>query len=193
MPARLPVVGWRDQRAASRRIDSPMPDVFSRRFALRFTFPALALAALLSTTPVDDASGVEVGVLRIMGPGVATALSLTADDLEAMGTETLTTETHWTDRAITFRGVPLAAILDAAGAHGSELRAEAVNDYFIDFAVEDALAWGALVAFEADGARMQVRDKGPYWIVYPWSDRPELDNVEVRMTSVWQLMEIKVR
>lgn len=166
-----------------------MPDVFSRRFAVS----AFALAALLATAPVLEAGAGEIGVLRILGPGVTQALNLTADDLEAMGPATLTTETHWTDGEIAFRGVPLAAILDAAGAYGSQLRAAAVNDYFIDFTVEDALAWGALVAFEADGERMRVRDKGPYWIVYPWSERPELDNVEVRMTAVWQLMEIEVR
>lgn len=166
-----------------------MPALLPRRV----TVVALALVALLSSAPVIGAAATEVGVLRVLGPGVATALRLTADDLEAMDPQTLTTTTVWTEGAITFRGVPLAAILEAAGADGSEVRAEALNDYYVDFAVDDALAWGALVAFEADGARMPVRDKGPYWIVYPWSERPELDIGEVRMTSVWQLTEIEVR
>lgn len=165
-----------------------------------FGFPRRAFAVVALTVAVLVASGVwrvasagDFGVLRVVGPGVTTALQLTVDDLEAMGPVTLTTVTMWDDEPIVFRGLPLSTILAAAGAHGTVLRAEALNDYFVDVAIDNALGWGAFVAFEADGARMPVRDRGPYWIVYPWSERPELRNGEVEMTSVWQLTQLEVR
>jgi hypothetical protein len=49
-----------------------------------------------------------------------------------------------------------------------------------------------LLALRRDGEVMQVRDKGPLWIIYPLDPaEPVLAEIERRM--VWQLDELIVR
>jgi hypothetical protein len=37
-----------------------------------------------------------------------------------------------------------------------------------------------------------VRERGPVWVVDPWSQHPELDDRLHRQRSIWQLTEIVV-
>ncbi|RYH00603.1 oxidoreductase, partial [Salipiger sp. IMCC34102] len=39
---------------------------------------------------------------------------------------------------------------------------------------------------------MQVRDKGPLWIVYPYDDTPEYRSEVIYSRSIWQLDRIEV-
>ena len=39
---------------------------------------------------------------------------------------------------------------------------------------------------------MRVRDKGPLWIVFPWSEHPELVTERIRTWAVWQLTRLEV-
>jgi hypothetical protein len=50
-----------------------------------------------------------------------------------------------------------------------------------------------LLAVRMNGQLMRTRDKGPIWIVYPWSGHPELDDFLTREKSVWQLNALHVR
>lgn len=113
--------------------------------------------------------------------------------LEALGTVTLRTWTPWTDGVVEFEGVPAARVLDAVGAAGSVLRAIASNDYSTEIPLEELRKYPAILAMRMNGERLRLRDKGPLWIVMPWTDHPELDNQASRHWSVWQLRAIEVR
>ncbi len=39
---------------------------------------------------------------------------------------------------------------------------------------------------------MSVREKGPLWIVYPYSSSPEFQNEVIYSRSIWQLNRITV-
>jgi len=39
---------------------------------------------------------------------------------------------------------------------------------------------------------MPVRKKGPMWVVFPWSDHPEIANEVYYARSIWQLKRIAV-
>ena len=43
-----------------------------------------------------------------------------------------------------------------------------------------------------NGERMSARDKGPFWIVYPRDDFPEIDTQETDHRMVWQVRELVV-
>jgi hypothetical protein len=133
------------------------------------------------------------GALTIHGPGVARELVLDDAALAALGPEELATSTPWTEGVPRFGGVPLAKALQAAGATGGSVRAIALNDYAVEFAAADAVAEGAFLARTMDGRALTVRDKGPFWMVFPWSERPELRTASVQAMSVWQLRELEVR
>lgn len=92
-----------------------------------------------------------------------------------------------------FSGVTLARLLRAAGADApARLRAEALNRYGTELLPEDAAANGALLATRLDGTPMRVRDRGPLWLVFPWSQRPDLASPQVYERSIWQLRRIEI-
>ena len=43
-----------------------------------------------------------------------------------------------------------------------------------------------------DGVPLSVRERGPIWVVYPWTDFAMLDDRVHRQRAIWQLSEIVV-
>ncbi|GAL28475.1 hypothetical protein JCM19239_1551 [Vibrio variabilis] len=38
---------------------------------------------------------------------------------------------------------------------------------------------------------MSIRDKGPYWVIFPLSQYPEIDNTDYHSMMIWQLKEVR--
>jgi len=112
--------------------------------------------------------------------------------LEALGSVQLVTRTPWTEGEGVFEGVSMRALLAAAGARGTRLRALALNDYESVIPLSDVSTYDIIIAWKQDGRLLRRRDKGPLWIVYPFSDHPELDRRLFRQRAVWQLHRIVV-
>lgn len=112
--------------------------------------------------------------------------------LEALPATEYTTETIWTEGEHTFRGVALGELMDRVGAEGSTISAVAINDYAVDIPMSDAAKGRALVAYRLDGETMSVREKGPLWIVYPYSSDADFRSEVIYSRSIWQLKELKV-
>jgi hypothetical protein len=112
--------------------------------------------------------------------------------LEDLGLVRLRTWTPWTEGEPEFEGVPAQRLMEAVGATGSEVRAVALNDFESTIPLADFERYPVLLAITMDGQQLRVRDKGPIWIVYPWSDHPELDDMPTRRKSVWQLRSLRV-
>jgi hypothetical protein len=110
-------------------------------------------------------------------------------DIQNEGDE-LITATPWTDGNQTFRGAPLAAVIEQAGIARGLVSARALNDYSINLPIEQLLEADAFLAVQMNGELMRIRDKGPFWIVFPWNDRPELLSRDVHAWSVWQLRSL---
>ena len=115
------------------------------------------------------------------------------DTFERLGLSRLKTWTPWTDGELEFEGVWARRLMEAVDARGTEVHATALNDYQNTIPLEDFDSYDVLLATRVNGQRMRVRDKGPLWIIYPWSDHPELDDFATREKSVWQLNALHVR
>jgi hypothetical protein len=113
--------------------------------------------------------------------------------LERLGLSKVITWTPWTNGEVEFEGVLARRLMDAVGARGSEVEVRALNDYKEVIPIEDFSRYDVLLATRMNGQLMRVRDKGPIWIVYPWSDHSELDDFATREKSVWQLNALHVR
>ncbi len=113
--------------------------------------------------------------------------------LEKIGTTTVRTSTPWTDGVLEFEGVLLRDLLAHCKAAGEVIHAVAWNDYTMDIPVDDATDYAVLLAMEADGAPLSVRDKGPIWIIYPMDDHKELRGRLTERKMVWQLRELRVQ
>jgi hypothetical protein len=155
-----------------------------RRIArLAVVLPFLATRPLLaqSADPV---------ILTVEGRVPGPPRDFTLAELESLGTEALRTTTPWTRGMQAFSGVPLLRLLQATGGGAVPMRAEALNRYAVALDAEDATLRAGLLATRWDGQPMRVRDRGPIWLVFPWSERPELDRPEVHERSIWQLRRL---
>ena len=112
--------------------------------------------------------------------------------LEALPTQQLTTETPWTEGRHVFTGVTLDALMARVGAQGKTVTADALNDYSADIPIDDGVKHGALVAYFLDGKPMLPSDRGPLWIVYPFSAHPELRTETYYVRAIWNLFELTV-
>lgn len=160
----------------------------------------LVLAALsgplpASETPLPMPSGEVVltvsGRIDATNSGDLAVLDVAA--LEAMGPVNFETTTIWTDGVQTFRGVPLATLMERLGAEGEMISASALNDYTVEIPLTDAVEGGPIVAFEQNGKQLSVRDKGPLWIVYPYDSRTDYQAEVIYARSIWQLARIEVK
>lgn len=115
------------------------------------------------------------------------------DRLAELGTVTITSYTQWTTGPQVFEGVPLKRLLQAVDASGTELVMTAYNDYRVTIPAADAATYGVLIAFRQNGARLTLRDKGPFWIVYPVDTEAATEHQTFREKMIWQLAAIEVR
>jgi len=131
------------------------------------------------------------GLIEVTNSATGAALDVAA--LEAMDPVEFETSTIWTDGPQTFRGVPLATLMDRLGAEGDVIAASALNDYTVEIPLTDAVQGGPIVAFEQNGKRLSVRDKGPLWIVYPYDLETDYQSEVIYARSIWQLARIEVK
>ena len=113
--------------------------------------------------------------------------------LERLPQTSFSTSTPWYPQPHKFTGPLLRDVLAAAGAHGVQVRAFALNDYRVDIPFEDATRYDVIVAHLLDGKPMTVRNKGPLFVVYPFDAQPDLRNAVYYSRSAWQLRTLDVQ
>jgi hypothetical protein len=111
--------------------------------------------------------------------------------LEALGKSVIETGSVFSDQRQRFEGVPLRAVMERVGAKGGAIRATALNDYEIVVPWTD-LEYAPILALQVDGKPLQLRDKGPLWIVYPRDAHQVLQDEIFDSRWVWQLKKLHV-
>ena len=157
----------------------------------------IAFGALFGATdPALAAPGQAQAMLAIQGRRPPSLLMLDRAVLDAGDRETLVTHTPWTGGERRFEGLPLRrllpdAALRAASPEAAALEAEALDGYRIGLPMADVLHNGLFLAWRHEGQLMPVRARGPFWLLYPWSSRPELDIPLYHRRSIWQLGRVE--
>lgn len=157
------------------------------------SFLAALVVCLLAPalSPASHTHAFEIGALMVR-TGDETRAVLTPAELEAMPQTALVTDTPWTGENTKFTGVLLRDLLSALEVDGEVIHATALNDYKVDLPRDDATTYDVLVATRIDGKRMSIRDKGPFWIIYPLSQNPDLLDLGAEDKMIWQLAELAV-
>lgn len=119
-------------------------------------------------------------------------MQFTRADLERLGVATIRTGTPWHDGVQLFEGVPLDALMRHVGADGSRVRVVALNKYQTEIPLEDFAALKPILALKRGGRYMEVPDKGPLFVVYPYDERPELKSERYYGRSAWQVRSMTV-
>lgn len=162
---------------------------------LRSSFKMVAAAACLTLATAANAETLAAPtgpVLLSVSGAIANTNSENAavfdlEMLRAIGETEIVTETIWTDGSQTFVGVELEDLLEAVGGDGATINATAINDYSVEIPVTDAIDGGPIVAYELNGNAMSRRDKGPLWVIYPYSSSGDYRTEVIYSRSIWQL------
>ena len=109
------------------------------------------------------------------------------DELDSMQQVEFSTTTIWTEGTARFSGVSVMRLLESVGAAGETLRMSALNDYSVEMPVADLEEDAPIIATRMNGEIMPVREKGPYWVVYPFDSNPKYQTEATYARSVWQL------
>lgn len=161
--------------------------MFRRLFAL--------LMCIVLSPPLWSATNSEVvlqiAILRADG-GTERSLSLTTEDLQALGHAHFSTSTPWTEGVHSFEGVSLRDLLASLKISSGTMYMFAVNEYMVEVPFSDAVADGPIIAYAADGKPMPLRDKGPLWLVYPYDSKPDFNSETIYARSIWQLNRIEI-
>jgi len=113
--------------------------------------------------------------------------------LKKILSHTIKTETPWTDGMQTFEGPLLSDVLKSAGLTGVTIKAVAINDYAVKIPVSDTEKYPVILAHTLNGKVMPIREKGPLWVIYPWTDNPELRKETIYAKSIWQVKKLSIQ
>lgn len=113
--------------------------------------------------------------------------------LEKMGMETVKTTTDWTDGVTVFEGIRFDKLLESLGATGTTLAMTALNDYQVELDLDEIRRIPVILAMSMNGKPLNIRDKGPLWVVYPRDEYPEVASGAHNWKWIWQLKAVDVR
>lgn len=120
---------------------------------------------------------------------------LTKEMFDTMSKSSIKTSTSWTPKGqpVNFEGVKIKDILKLVEAKGETLRVHALNDYWVDIPVTDVNTYDIILATKMDGKPLQVRDFGPYFVIYPVDSYPTKLNSPIYLSRfIWQVDKITV-
>ena len=168
-----------------------LKSTFRSLLVVAFCFMGFASALAESHAKREEANRIILEVKGAVDSAIAgDTIEFSLDQLEALGTVEVATETPWTDGKVIFEGVPISALLNHLGATGSEIEFVALDDYSVTIPTDDLAAYNPILATRRDGTPMRIRDKGPIWVIYPWTDFPELQNEENYAKAIWQVYQV---
>jgi hypothetical protein len=102
------------------------------------------------------------------------------------------TVTPWSEGVDIYRGPLLRSVMAAVGAQTTILSVTALNDYSAVVPAKDGDEYDVILAMDMNDQPMSVRNKGPIFLLYPFSKHPDLNNEIIHNRSVWQIKSISV-
>lgn len=113
--------------------------------------------------------------------------------LAALPQHSFSTSNPWYKESKKFTGPLLRDVLAVAGAQGSLLRAEALNNFKVEIPLADTRQFPVVLARLMDDKPMLIREKGPLFIIYPFDSHTELHSARYYSRSAWQLRTLEIQ
>lgn len=154
-----------------------------------------ALCGVASACDIEKPKGEVILVIdgKINACNESREVRLDLAMIEALPRHSIKTQNPWDDGTATYDGVLLRDLMQFVKADGTTAVVAALNDYRADIPLIDMDTYSILLAFRRDGVDLPVRNKGPLFVVFPFSEYPEL-KTEVRYgQSVWQVNRITLK
>ena len=112
--------------------------------------------------------------------------------LEALGMISFRTHTPWYSQPSTFEGVPMTVLMERVQATGVTLTTTSLTDYTAETRMADLARFHAILALKRDGQYLEVRDKGPLFMLFPFDSSPELQSQRFYSQSTWQIASMNI-
>jgi hypothetical protein len=112
--------------------------------------------------------------------------------LEALGMISFRTHTPWYSEPTTFEGVPMTVLMQCVEAKGQTLTTTALSDYCAETPIADLARYHPILALKRDGQYLEIRDKGPLFLVYPFDSAAELQSQRFYSQSTWQIVAMSI-
>jgi hypothetical protein len=118
-------------------------------------------------------------------------IELTEEDVAKLPQTSFETSTIWTEGKIEFSGPTLKSVLALADITEGEVTLTAINDYAVKIDVADITDTAPIIANLMNGETFSRREKGPYWVVFPYDSDAKYQQEEIYAVSIWQLTSIE--
>ncbi|WP_439143594.1 molybdopterin-dependent oxidoreductase [Planktotalea sp.] len=148
---------------------------------LKAILTVLSFIALPTLASAEDILSITNGDVTV---------ELTKADVAKLEQTAFETTTIWTEGKIEFSGPTLKSILELANITEGVVSLTAINDYTIEIPVADITEEAPIVANLMNGEPFNRREKGPYWVVYPFDADKKYQQEKVYALSIWQLSSI---
>ncbi|MCC8256582.1 putative pterin-binding protein [Vibrio campbellii] len=104
---------------------------------------------------------------------------------------TITTKIPWNPEASEYSGITMNTLLKFLDISiNKQVTFVALNDYKISIPKEDFLEYQPIIAIKENRKLMSIRKKGPYWLIYPLSTHPEINNTDFHAKMIWQIKDV---
>jgi hypothetical protein len=153
----------------------------------------LVIAALLVTSMTPLAAHADDAVLILSGKVPNGQVTLTRDEIAKLPQRELTEQPTSFPEPLKFKGPLLADVLTLAGATGGDITLSAADDYKVDITADDMKKFGPILAIEKDGVRMAPDDFGPFFVMWPFKEKPEIDIEAYQAKAIWSVVKIEVK
>jgi hypothetical protein len=135
--------------------------------------------------------GARAAGIAVTGAGVAVPVTLDAARLASLPAVEITTATPWTGQA-RFAGPLLTEVLRTLDARASKVSLIALDDYKVDLSIADILKYQPIIAIRMNDKPIPPRERGPFWLMFPFDNHAELRNDAWYFRAIWQIDRIKV-
>lgn len=117
-------------------------------------------------------------------------INVSTEDLLKLPVTSIATSTNFTPKA-TFEGVTFKELLSKYSITASSLRVYALDDYSYTLPVGELEKYHVILAYRKNDKVIPVSDLGPFAVIYPRDQNPELNKLEVNAKTVWQINRIE--
>jgi hypothetical protein len=132
-------------------------------------------------------------VLSLSGKVPGGAVTLTRDEIAKLPQRELTEQPTSFPQPMKFKGPSLSEVLKLAGATGGDITVSAADDYKVDITADEMKTFDPILAIEKDGIRMAPDDFGPFFVMWPFKEKPEIDIEAYQAKAIWSVVKIEVK
>ena len=157
------------------------------------TRKAFGMACLLVTIVTSVGALADDAVLTFSGEVPGGAVTLTRDEIAKLPQRELTEQPTSFPQPLKFKGPSLTEVLKLAGATGGNITLSAADDYKVDITADEMTKYDPILAIEKDGVRMAPDDFGPFFVMWPFKEKPEIDIEAYQAKAIWSVVKIEVK